>query len=196
LVRGVWTDLVEARIRLVQSDSDLNYSIVPVPILSLAGRRDKVQPIRWLRHAIPLRALSTLRADFINDGAEPAGMVVFIGERIGREREIPVNCSTEFRLLMDLVAPVTQPVDFDLLIWGAYTDASSGALIRVFNESDNYAWSSELLPVEAYAGRRDEVQPVVYYPRPYLLPRRVKLRADVSPGASGNLVFVCERILS
>lgn len=195
LIRGVWTDLTRARIRLVQSDSDLNYSLVPVPIQSLAGRSDKTQPIRWLRHAIPLRALSTLRADFINDNGESAGNVVFIGERIGREREIPVRCSTEFRLLMDLAAPVTQPVDYDVLIWGAYTDAPSNVSVRIFDESNNYAWSGELLPIGAFAGQRDETQPIVYYPRPYLLPRRVKLRADTSTGASGYLVFLCERIL-
>ena len=208
LIRGAWSDLSAARVRFRDSSSGLPLSTVPAPLLTLAGNSDKVHPMLYWRRPLYLPAQSSLLGDFTNDGAEPAGQVVFLCERPGAEIEVPVFETRQYVAVIDLAlsggatgtgVKFTTQIDFDLLIYGAYS-TSAGALIRLQDTQRRNNWSATQLPVGAFCGVNDgsNVQPIMYYPRPYLLRRNSTLMAEWTNAGNETgkyLAFVCERIL-
>jgi hypothetical protein len=82
------------------------------------------------------------------------------------------------------------------LIWGATTNAAVAIIGRIFNETTNFAWSSQQIPLRAMAGVDGQVQPISRFHRPYLLPANVKLRCEINTAVNGNYIaFYAERIL-
>lgn len=201
IVRGAWSNLATARVRFIEDGSRRECSVEQNPILGQAGNSDKTLPIYWWEQPVVLPAQALLRGDFINTGSETGGRVNFMGEIIGRDRDIRVSRSYWFRLLVDLgnaslIGRTTQ-LDSDVLIWGASTNAAVTILGRIIDNATNYAWMSEQIPVRAFAGLSTAVQPVIRYHRPYLLRALSQLRVEFSSAVTGNYIeFICERLIS
>lgn len=204
VVRAAWSDLTLARVRFKESETDREWSSPQIPIRSIAGNSTQVQPLTPLPQPVLLQARGTIQGNWINSGAEGAGRICFYSEIIGNERHvgdgvIEVTKSQGFWLQCDLsqVTGITAPVNSDVLIWGASTNCANSIIGRIFNETTNYAWSSQQIPMRAMAGVDGQVQPIVRYHRPYLLQANVQLRAEVSAAVTGNYInFLAERILA
>lgn len=204
IVRAVWTDLTQARVRFKETQTDREWSSPQIPIRAIAGTSMEAQPLMPLPQPVFLEARAQIQGAWINSGTEPAGRVDFYAEIVGNERhagdgQMLVTKSQAFWLLCDLsqVTSVTAPVNSDTLIWGATTNVSNAILGRITNETTNFSWSSQQIPIRAMAGVDGQVQPVVRYHRPYLLPANVQMRADINTAITGNYIaFLCERILA
>lgn len=206
-VRGAWSNLTDARVRLTEASSGSLVSSEQVPILGLAGNSDLVFPLYYWKKPLLLPPNAQLRGDFINDGGEEAGNLVFFVERPDLEIRVPVRETKEFRLLLNLglesadtttvLNAQTQQVDYDLLVYGALS-TSTGCEIRFLDTRQNINWSAQKLPIGAFAGIVGNPQPIMRYDTPYYLPRNTAIRAEyVNTGAeTGKFVeFICERIL-
>jgi hypothetical protein len=206
IVRAAWSDLTSARVRVNESESDRWWSSVQIPVRSIAGNSTEVQPLLPLPQPVYLEARGVLQGDWINSGAENAGRVCFYTEKTGNDpsgrpydQHIEVSNSYGFWLLLDLgqTTSTTDPVNSDVLIWGASTNVETSAIIgRIFNETTNYAWSSQQIPILAMAGQDGQPQPIMRFHRPYKLPNNVQLRAEINTAVTGNYMsLLCERIL-
>jgi len=205
LVSGAWTDEINARVRVTESESDRAWSTPQIPVRSIMGNSTEVQPLLHIAPPILLEARNTLKGDWINAAAEPAGTACFHTRKVGLDPNgnpydgaIRVTRSQAFWLLCDLSATTssTDPVNSDVLIWGASTNCANAIQGRITNESSNFSWSSLNIPIRAMAGVDGQVQPIMRYHNPYLLPNNVKLRADINTANTGQYIaFLCERIL-
>jgi hypothetical protein len=205
LVSGAWTDETNARVRITETESDRGWSTPQIPVRGIMGNSTEAQPLLHIAPPILLEARNTLKGDWINSAAEPAGTACFYTRKVGLDPSghpydgaIRVSRSQAFWLLCDLSSVVssTDPVNSDVLIWGAITNVGNAIEGRITNESSNYSWSSLNIPLRAMAGVDGQVQPIMRYHQPYLLPNNVKLRADINTAVSGNYIaFLCERIL-
>lgn len=205
LVKGAWTDLTGARVRMVEDQTDRAWSSAQVPIRGIAGASNQVSPLVPLPQPVFLESRAQLRGDWINTINEVAGRVCFYTEKQrdprnpqGGDGRVRVTRSMFFNLFIDLgqTSGSTDPVNSDCLIWGASTNCANSIIGRIFNETTNYAWSSVQIPIRAMAGEAGQVQPIMRYPKPYLLPNNVKLRAEINTAVTGNYIqFLVERIL-
>ena len=204
VVRGAWTDATQARVRTIESRSEREWSSVFIPVRAQFGNSNEVAPLFYWGTPVLLEARDQLRGDWVNSNSEPARTACFYAEIVGNDRhvgdqQIHVRRSQSFWLMFDLssTTATTSPVNSDCLIWGAVTNAETSAITgRIFNESTNYAWSSQAIPLHAMAGVDGQVQPVMRYHRPYLVPANVKMRAEINTAVTGQyLAFLCERIL-
>ncbi len=198
IVRASWSDLINARVKLTESRTDRNWSTPQIPIRAIAGNSNQVQPLVPLPDPVYLESRGQIRGDWLNSGAEPAGRVCFYSELAGMDGQLKVEEARGFWLLCNLSAvnSTTDPLNNDLLIWGATTNAALTIIGRVFNETTNFAWSSQQIPLRAMAGVDGQVQPIMRYHRPYLLPANVKLRVEINTAVTGGYIaFLCEQIL-
>jgi hypothetical protein len=205
LVSGAWTDLINARVRITETESDRAWSTPQIPVRSIMGNSTEVQPLAPIAPPILLEARNTLKGDWINSAAEPVSTACFHTKKVGLDPNgnpydgaIRITRSQKFWLLCDLSATVssTDPVNSDVLIYGASTNCSDAIQGRITNESSNFSWSSLNIPIRAMAGVDGQVQPWMLYHQPYLLPNNVKLRADINTAVAGAYIaFLCERIL-
>lgn len=203
IVRSAWSDLTQARVQMKETRSDRQWSAAKIPIRSISGNSTQVQPLVPLPQPVFLEARGQLQGAWINSGAESAGRVDFYSEIVGNERHvgdgrIRVTKSQAFFLLCDLstVSSVTAPANSDILVWGCSTNCSNVILGRVTNETTNFSWSSQPVPIRAMAGVDGQVQPRMLFHHPYLLPANVQLRVDINTAVAGNyMTFLCERIL-
>ena len=203
IVRSAWSDLTTARVRFKETQTDREWSSPQIPVRAIVGNSTQVQPLVPLPQPVFLEARAQIQGAWINSGAEPAGRVCFYSEIVGNERhvgdgQILITKSQAFWLLCDLsqTQSVTAPVNSDLLIWGATTNCANSILGRITNETTNYSWSSQQIPIRAMAGVDGQVQPIMRYHRPYLLPANVQLRADINTAVTGNYIaFLAERAL-
>lgn len=206
-VRGAWTDLASARVLFTEQKSGEKLSPEAVPILSLVGASDKTHPMYYWHEPLLLPANAQLRGTFINDGGEEAGTVVFFCSRPDLKIDVPVIATKEYRVVLDLgldsddtttiQTAQTQQVDYDLIIRGA-SSTVDGVEIQFLDTRQNIQWSSERLPIGAFAGIDTEVNPIMRYAKPYYLPRNSTIKANyVNTGAEDNgfVTFICERIL-
>lgn len=198
IVRASWTDLLIARVQFTESRTDRNWSTPKIPVRAICGSSLQAQPLVPLPDPVYLEARGQITGNWINSGAETSGRVCFYSELAGTDGQIRVNEARTFMLMCNLNATssTTDPINNDLLIWGATTNAALAIIGRIFNETTNYAWSSQQIPLRAMAGVDGQVQPIMRYHRPYLLPANVKLRAEINTAVAGNYIaFLCEQIL-
>lgn len=206
-VRGAWSNLTSARVLFTEQKSGEKLSPEAVPILSLVGASSKTHPMYYWKEPLLLPPNAQLRGMFINDGGEQAGQVVFFCSRPDLMINVPVIATKEYRIVLDLgldsddtttvLTAQTQQVDYDLLIYGA-SSTVSGIDIQFLDTRQNIQWSSERLPVGAFAGIQTQVSPIMRYAKPYYLPRNSTIKATfVNAGAEDNgfVTFYCERIL-
>lgn len=201
-----WTDLTGARVQFTQSNTGDFLSQFPVSLIDFAGNTAKVFPHLLWRKPLMLPARSQLRGNFINDGAEAAGHVVFWCRRPDVTFDIGIEGETrEFRLLLDLgldsAVPTghveTQSIEYDLLIWGM-TSTTSTITANFKDTSQNVQWAADQLPIGAFAGIQSQIQPIVWYPIPWYLPRNSTIRCDFANLAAETGKFItllCERLL-
>lgn len=203
IVRGAWSDATNARVQIVENRTGREWSTDFVGVRSIFGNSTEVQPLLYWGTPVLVENQDTLRGDFINSNSEPARTACLYAEIIGNDRHvgdgrIRVTRSQSFWLRFDLsaVRASTSPVNSDLLIWGATTNAPVTTLGTITNQSTNFSWSSQAIPLRAMAGVDGQVQNVMRYHRPYLLPANVKMRCDINTAGAGvYLDFLCERIL-
>jgi len=212
LIMGAWTDLTAATLQLQASSSGWQYSNEFIPVRSMFGNSTQVNPVLWWEDPVLLTAHSTLKASWKNNGGESGTFnAVFYAKKTDQydhagnlitpgDQDITVKLTQPFRLFMDLSVPkpVTSIIDNDILIYGATCNLETSTfLIRVINESNSWAWSSDQIPIRSIAGVDGSVQPILRFDRPYLLPANVRLRADTSAQVTGAYIaFTCRRILA
>lgn len=201
-----WTDLTQARVQYTQSNTGDFLSQFQVSLIDFAGNSDKVFPHLLWRKPLMLPARSQLRGNFINDGGEEAGNVAFWCRRPDVTFDIEIIGETrEFRLLLDLGLEAstptghveTQSIEYDLLIWGM-TSTTSTITANFKDTSQNVQWAADELPIGAFAGIQSEIQPIVWYPIPWYLPRNSTIRCDFTnvEAEDGKFItFLCERLL-
>lgn len=205
LVSGAWSDETMARVRITETESDRTWSTPQIPVRSIMGNSTEVNPLLHIAPPILLEARNTLKGDWINSAAEPAGTACFHTKKVGLDPNgnpydgaIRISRSQGFWLLLDLskTTSSTDPVNSDVLIYGASTNCGNAIEGRITNESSNYSWSSLNIPLRSMAGVDGQVQPIMRFHYPYLLPNNVKLRADINTAVAGNYIaLLCERIL-
>ena len=205
-VMGAWTNLAEPRAQFVGSASGVPLSTQQVLLASLAGKSDKNELVHFWRKPYLLRGQTSLVGNFTNDGGEAAGQVVFHCERPDRLLNVPVLRSQEYVLHLALGlngsasqtgSEPTQSIEYDLLIYGAVSNVEE-VTVRFVDSSNNNAWSTEQLPIGAFAGLTGESQQIMYYRTPYYLPAQSTLIAEFSNVGGENdgfIEFLCERIL-
>lgn len=199
LVRASWSDLQTARVRFTESRTDRSWSVPLIPIRSVSGASNQVQPLVPLPDALYLEARGQIKGEWLNSGTEAAGRICFYSELAGMDSQVSVKVTQGYWLLCSLAAvnSTTEAINDDLLIWGASTNAANAIIGRIFNETTNFAWSSQQIPLRAMAGVDGQVQPIMRWHRPYLLPANVKLRAEINTAVTGNYIaFWAERILA
>jgi len=205
VVRGAWSNLSGARVLLTDNTYNEDWSTQYIAVRSLFGNSNQVNPLYWFPNPVYLGGQATLKGNWLNQAVESAGAACFYSEIVGGsyyagDRQIEVNTAHPFRLQCDLSQPTTttDPIAFDVLIWGATTNIETSAVRgRITNESTNYSWSAQNIPWHAMAGVGGQVQPVMRYHRPYLLPANVKLRTQTdTPIAGSYIAFDCEKIIS
>lgn len=209
VIRAAWANLTQPRIAVRSQSTGIPISTVPVPLLTLAGNTNLVHPLTYWERPYYLAPGANLQAQLINDGAEAAGLITFFCERPDREQLIPVIETREYILLLDLGLTggattrgtvQTQAIDYDLLIYGALSTSASATVLFTDTGSNN-AWSSVGLPIGAFAGIRasGNVQPIVYYSKPYFLAANTTIQCDwlnVGSESGKYIAFVCERIVN
>jgi len=207
-VRGAWTNLTDIRAQFQSTQNGDTWSTQQVPLLSIAGATDLVQPMFYWRRSFNLEANNIITGSFTNDGAEAAGNVVFFGERKDNDLIVTVKRVETYWLLIDLGLTggatgvgikQSAPIEFPLLVYGLLSTAIDMEVL-LMDTSNNYGWSSQRLPVGAFAGIRDtgNVQPIMFYPRPYYLRPNATIQADwlnVGAETGGFLSFICEKVL-
>ncbi len=209
IVKGGWTNVDQSRIRLVGQTADTPFSPFEVPILSLFGASRLSQPMRYWRRPYFLPAGANITANVINDGAQQAGDGVFLCERPGTsyDKIQPVNRSRIYQVPIALGlagagaigGAESQAAEDPTLLWGA-TSTSTGALIQIRDNQNDIAWSSDKLPVGAFAGIDDGslVQPIMYFSKPYLLGAQAQIVINWTNlgNESGKFfTFIGERVL-
>lgn len=205
LVTSAWSDLTQARVRITEGESDRQWSSIPIPVRSVAGNSNEVRPLLPLVQPVLLEAKATLKGDWVNTGTEPAGRACFLTKKVGLDPSghpyqgaIKVTRSMFFDLLLDLsqIRSTTDPVNSDVLVWGGSTNVADSVIGRITNQSSNYSWSSLDIPMRAMFGVDGQVEPITYFPYPYLIPNNVKMQADTSVAVPGGFICLrCERIL-
>lgn len=209
-IRAAWSDLVQARANFISQASGIPVATQQVPLLSLAGNTNLAHPLLYWQRPLFLPPGTSLIGNFTNDGAEAAGQVVFFCERPDMEKQIVVGDDVrEYVLLLDLGLSggatqtgrvSTQQIEYDLLIYGALSTSAS-MKVKFTDTSTNQGWSAERLPIGAFAGIRatGNVQPIVYYSKPYFLPRNASIEADwlnVGSESGKYVAFICERLVN
>jgi hypothetical protein len=198
---AAWTQILGARVKFTLTTTGDQYSTEQVPLLSVAGTTTKVYPQKYWKPPSLLGSQSVIRGDFLNvDGVDP-GNVVWMAVRRGSEQALEVKLSAYYVLMLDIsnaaLVAYTLPQDFPMLIKGMITNAPNSILVQFSDDRTNYSWSSEPLPVGAFAGHEDEVQPIVELPRPYFLPDRARIRCSYSAATSNNYIaLICERLIN
>jgi hypothetical protein len=191
-VRGATTELSLAnRIQLSDPQKNFQWSSDFVPFASLIGTAARNEIYSWLRRPYFLDRRQPLRAVSINNDAAPsaAGNVIFLCEKLdtGQQHIIPktskpyyVQLSWRFTgVANQVITALSSAVDYDLLILGAtYSAVASTNTVRIYDDSSNYIWSVNSLRFEYFFGLQGNNQPVLWYPRPYFLPKNGKIRLE------------------
>jgi hypothetical protein len=203
---GAWCSFSNARVQMAVSGVGKDWSTQRVPVLTLAGNSSKIQPIRWYKNPIFLRAQDTIQGNFTAEGqitsAQRFVFQTFAYQQEKNIRKLLVELSMNYWLFLDLssagLASFTDPIDDPLLIWGISWAAESvlAPTVQFTDERSNFAWSSQQLAIGAFGGQETLTTPVVILPKPYYLAPRARIRCDYSAAASGQRVtFISERIL-
>jgi len=205
-IHGSWASFSSALVQLAVKGVSQDWSSEQVPILSVAGNSDKVQPTRWLKYPTFLRAQDTIQANFTAIGALTSAQrwafMTYAYQSKKHARRLWIEDSMNYWLFLDLsnaaLQDFTAPISDPLLIWGISTNVAfgSGITVQFTDERSNFAWSAQQLNTAVFGGIEAQVQPIVYLPKPYYLAPRARIRADFSAASANNrFSLICERIL-
>jgi hypothetical protein len=209
LIRGAWSGLTGPLVQFVSGATGVPLSTLPVQGRTYWGNTVLAHPLNIWRKPYLLPGNTSLRCQFTNTGAEAAGNVNFMCERPDQYSSVQVHETQYYILHLDLGLTggatqtgnaSTQQIEYDLLIYGALS-TSTGMTCTFLDTMLNQRWSAQNLDIGSFAGVSSgstNVQPIMYYPTPYFLPRQDSIRVDwVNAGAeSGKFVeFICERIM-
>jgi hypothetical protein len=209
-VRAAWSDLTRPRVRLIGNMAGDPLSSVQVPLRTFASNSSLYDPLLIWRRPFLLSGGSGLRGEFINDGTEAAGTVVFFTERPETDSFVFVQDAQHYVALLDLgltngattqtVNPASLQIDHDLIVYGALSTVAN-ITVRFQDSRTNVPWSRNRLPIGAFAGISNTTNPaaIMWYPTPYYLHRNSSISADIlnAGGESGGYIaFICERVLN
>jgi hypothetical protein len=200
-VRGAWTEILNYNLRLTAAGSGNNFSQNPVPVQLIAGDDGAVDNmLEWQRPYI-LPARETLRADLVNNAAGNNGQynLIFLCQRpeLARTVAVPLNSrvfwlqqNINFVNAGDRATFTTEPLEFPVVIVGAFTDSPVLDVMARFFESDMMqAWSDTELPLSAFCGNGGNSRRIMFYPGGYLLNAQSKIRGEYTNGATPALSF-------
>lgn len=192
------TNLVTSFAKVTDLKGTGLWSEETVPVLSMFGKRDSARPWLYFKRHLPLIANARIRAELLNVGSEGAGHLVYLAlpqseeseqpslanpQDVGENFIIPVDAKFTGTLNED-TSTETNPQEEDLVIWGAITNLNS-ALVRLTG-ADGRNWMNDPTPVWAVAGRAASELPILYWPRPYALPRQRTIKFSFKNAASEN----------
>jgi hypothetical protein len=180
-ILGGATALTGATVKVRDVSGKYQLASESVHIYTLFGKRDSARPIYYWPRPLPLDFRGQLEIDAVNAGTEAAGHVVFIGlpraerdmridetQQQGYPATVPVDMGFG-AVANEVTNKRTAKLDRDFLVYGAFTNSAS-AQLRAMGV-DGRLWTSDYPPVWAVAGRAAAEQPVLFWPRPYLIPK-------------------------
>lgn len=195
------------------------WSQAQVPVASLMGQVDSARP--YLRYPYPtrLRVGEFLQAQVLNVQGEQAGTFVFIcdqplvegkpnavdPQRLSSTQVIPIDSQFTGTIGEQTNSGgVLNPVDYDFLLLGFYTDLSFAQVQiidvwgRQWMSGSTAAGATNACPIWAVAGRNNSQQWIQYLPRPYLVPKFQMIQVNftnVTGETSGQLYMFGQRLL-
>jgi hypothetical protein len=206
-VVGGATNLTGATIKARDISGSLILSTELMPIYTFFGKRESARPVLYYPRARPLDFGNSLEVAAKTEGTEAAGHCVFLcvprdeadAEIEGLEtRGCPaaIAIDSSFTATANEIIPKATPKqDDDFVIHGAYTTLAS-AQIRIQGVRGEQ-WTPDFTPVWAFAGRASSQLNILYWPRPYLIPKGSSISIDfknVGAEASGKLYLVGQKL--
>lgn len=205
------TDLKQAFVQfsLQEGRTPTLWSTEKIPILSLLGFVDNVRgPLDHWRTQYYLRSNRRLEGNFLNAGAEPAGSVVFLGEKVEMPSVINVDAEDGDLSVIGIDSKFTNtlsetpdrefsaPKDFPFLLYGFYSDLQR-CDVKITGV-DGREWMTDWVPVWALAARQDS--PLRMLRRPYLIQSQQTLGVNFRNNADlaeekGKLWMVGRRVV-
>jgi hypothetical protein len=188
-----------------------------VPLLTMFGMSGSARPLLYYKRPLPLMAGARLRAEVLNLTGETGGHLVYVGLLQSEAKNVPallnpqdngemyiIPVNSKFSgVLNQRTTTETNPEDRDVVVWGAFTNLGE-ALIRITG-ADGRQWMNDPTPVWAVCGKRFGVTPILYWPRPYALPRQRTLKFEflnvgelqagvLTPEASGQIYLIAQKL--
>lgn len=215
LILGCETDIQNAQVQFsLEGTLPQIWSQSAVPVKTLCGAPDSSRPVFWWSYPSPLRVGKRVQAQVLNINGEGAGGGTDFNfifncaqptdgptqldpRRLGPEQVIPID-SRFTGAAGENTQNVANPVDYDFLLQGFYTDLTL-AQIQII-DIERREWSSDLVPIWSCASRQSSQLNVQFLRVPYLIPQqqmiRVKFQNDATtPEASGQLYMVGQILL-
>lgn len=197
------------------------WSQTQVPVATMMGQVGSARP--YLRYPYPtrLRIGEFLQAQVLDVQGEGGGTFVFICDqpliegkptavdplRLSSTQVIPIDSQfTGTTGEQTNSGGVLNPVDYDFLLLGFYTDLTFAQVQiidvwgRQWMSGSTAAGATNACPIWAVAGQNNSQQWVQYLPRPYLIPKfqmiQVNFTNASTPGeTSGQLYMFGQRLL-
>lgn len=184
------------------------------PLLAMFGKRDSARPVLPWGGNFTLLKGGKIRSDVLNVGGESRGHLVFVAEPTQSDRPavvVPDNKPMGYfsvnagftGVASEPKSTTTNPLSFDVLILGAYTDlVQASTSIRIIDHTGQ-AWCNpnSYVPLWAVAGRVASQLPVVRWQAAYYLPAREVMQigfqnavAADTPESNGSVTFEYVRL--
>lgn len=186
------------------------WSTESMPILAMLGFIDNDRPseARWPKEFY-LRSNRRIEGNFLNTGAEAAGKVVFLSEKVEQPLAVEVDTALGDDVVIGIDSKFTAamtggeepdrefsaPRDYPFLLMGFYADLQRADL--KITGVDSREWMTDWTPVWSLAQRQDS--PVRRLRRPYLIQPQQTLGVNFKnhatlPEASGKLWLIGRRL--
>jgi len=101
--------------------------------------------------------------------------------------------------LSEAVSAITEVKDFDLMARGATSELTLFDRIQLIDQDHDWRLGSGFQPLTGWVGQTTRNEIYQWWRRPYFLPRRSTLTANllnnaISADAAGNICIICERV--
>jgi hypothetical protein len=189
-VRGATTELNLFNQIQMQEPSRYNFSFTNMPFLSIAQQTGNVLQYNWWKRAYSLTTRQPILATMVNINGDPDGNLIFFGEKADTygTMTVPANSkiyfleiSWKFSGTTGIITATNQAIDIDLMIFGAsYSGGLSNNTVQITDMSANYQWSLNYLRMQYFFGMFGQINPILWYPTPYFLPRNQKIQIQAS----------------
>jgi hypothetical protein len=163
-----------------------------------AGRPEKVEIYRKLYAPYLLNPREVLRGDFTNVTGLDSGSVFYWCERVVEspptvQLQYPTPYTLTITLTPNRLTGFTRTINQKFIVFGLQHDAGlDGSALRITDSFSNQQWSGQALPTQAFSALFTSIRPVLWLPRPVLLPANAnfQIEANQVSGTSGRLTFI------
>lgn len=220
LILGCETDIQTCQVQFsLEGTLPQIWSQFPVPVKTLCGAPDTARPVMWWPYPSPLRIGKRIQAQVLNVNGEGGGddeddndVFGFIfncaqptdgptqldPRRLGPTQVIPID-SKFTGVAGEQTQNTVDPVDYDFLLQGFYTDLTD-AQIRI-RDVERRQWMSDYIPIWGVASRQSSQLNTQNLRVSYLIPQQqmisVEFENDATiPEASGQLYMVGQILIN